>query len=166
MSERADYLAGRTVGLKPALWSGFVAGVRQWTDSPEEWDQGAEGYARRYGSYYGRLVVQQGLKFGLEPVFKEDSRYMPSTKSGFLPRLSHALVSPFLARKPDGARRLALATLAAYAGAGYVAAQWCPPSHSTASYGLRATGLSIGFNMVGNAAREFSPELKRAFRRK
>src|SRR5215213_9597308 len=37
----------------------FSAGINQWRDNPEEWEQGASGYGKRFASSFGRNVIRQ-----------------------------------------------------------------------------------------------------------
>ncbi len=166
LGERAELLTDRTVGLRPALLTSFVAGVRHWSDNPEEWGQGASGYGKRFASRYGRLAICEGIQFGLGAALREDTRYLRSTRSGVLPRLGYAVSSTVLARKPDGGRTLSLSALAGHAGGAFAAAHWYPSSNSRAAETARMTGLSLGIAAGVNIAREFAPELKRLFRRR
>lgn len=165
LGERADYLADRTVGLRPALISGLVAGMRHLTDSPEEWGQGASDYGKRFASRYGRLVICESIQFGLGAALREDNRYLRSSRSGFLPRLGYAVSSTVLARKPDGGRTLSFSALAGHSGSAIAAAHWYPSSNSRAAEAAKLTGFSLGMTAGVNVAREFAPELKRLFRR-
>lgn len=165
LGERAEHLADRTLGLRPAVISGLVAGMRQWTDSPEEWGQGASGYGKRLASRHGRMVICESMQFGLGAALREDNRYLRSSRSGFLPRLGYAVSSTVLARKPHGGRTLSFSALAAHSASAVAAAHWYPSSNSRATEAARMTGLSLGLTAGMNIAREFKPELKRLFRR-
>lgn len=166
LGERAEYLADRTVGLRPALTSSLIAGIRHLSDSPEEWGQGASGYGKRLASRHGRLAICESLQFGLGAAFREDNRYLRSSRSGFLPRLGDAVASTVLARKPEGGRTASFSTLAAHSGSAIAAAYWHPSPNSRAAEAARTAGFSLGLAAGMNVAREFSPELKRLFRRR
>lgn len=40
-------------GPYPAVGAAVAAGINQWTNSPPEWNQGAAGFSRRFGSDFG-----------------------------------------------------------------------------------------------------------------
>ena len=44
-------------GPRTAVISAITAGIDQANNTPPEWNQGAEGYAKRFGSSYGILAA-------------------------------------------------------------------------------------------------------------
>jgi hypothetical protein len=48
------------------LHAGVSAGINQWWDDPEEWEQGASGYGKRYASSFSRNAIQQTVIYSLD----------------------------------------------------------------------------------------------------
>lgn len=48
--ERFNRYVKSTVGPFSLVYTGVTAGLNQWRDNPEEWEQGASGYGKRYAS--------------------------------------------------------------------------------------------------------------------
>jgi hypothetical protein len=137
------------------------AGIGQWRDTPSEWGQGGEGYARRFASGYARHAVYSTLLFGGSSLLGEDNRYVPSPQFGFSHRLGYALESTVLARHVDADgnshRRVALSRIGALVGAALISRTWQPRStrglHSAGVSFATSIGVAAGFNV----AREFFP---------
>ncbi|MBZ5624787.1 MAG: hypothetical protein LAQ69_39720, partial [Acidobacteriia bacterium] len=47
------------------------AGIGQWRNRPREWQQGGEGYGRRYASSFAEHIVYQTMMFGASSVLHE-----------------------------------------------------------------------------------------------
>jgi hypothetical protein len=77
-------------GPYPIAGAAIVAGINQWSNSPPEWNQGAEGFSKRFGSAYAIAAVGTTTRYGLAEAFKEDTLYYRCECRGILPRMSHA----------------------------------------------------------------------------
>ncbi len=139
--------------------SAAAAGIGQWRNSPREWGQGGEGYAKRFASSYAEHMVRQTMIFGLSSVLQEDDRWFPSGRSGAGTRIGYAVESTFLARRNDGRRRLSFSRIASFAGAAFVSRLWQPDSSSHAHNGAINVGTSVGVAAGFNVAREFLPAI-------
>src|SRR5215831_20359133 len=71
--------------------AGFSAGIDQWNDKPEEWQQGAAGYGRRFANILGQYSIQRTATFGIASLLHEDNRYFNSGRKGFWSRTRYAL---------------------------------------------------------------------------
>jgi hypothetical protein len=54
------------------------AGIDQRNDKPREWEQGASGYAKRFGNIMGQYTIQRAVTFGASSILHEDNRYFGS----------------------------------------------------------------------------------------
>jgi hypothetical protein len=158
-SERLHrYLLG-LVSPGAVVRSAAAAGINQWNNTPAEWHQGAEGYGRRFASSYAGHMVRQSLQSGLGAVFDEDNRYVPSTASGFGPRLGYALSSTFIARSHTGARKVSISAAGSLVGSAFISRAWQPPSTSHPSNALTSVVITGGVIAGLHVAREFFPNL-------
>jgi hypothetical protein len=140
------------------------AGIRQATDSPEEWD-GAKGFGYRVADVYGRRVVRVTVQYGLASALHEDNRYFQSGAQGFWPRTRYAIASTFLARHDDGSRGISVSRLSGTAAAGFTARLWLPESQRNIKDASGGIGIALGIETGMNVFREFWPDLKRKFRK-
>ena len=115
-------------GPYPIVGAAIAAGINQANNAPPEWMQGGEGYGKRFGSNFGILAISTSTRYGLAALFREDTLYYRCDCKGFGPRLGHALLSTFTARRgEDGHRVFSFPDLVApYAGAMAGVYGWYP----------------------------------------
>ena len=146
--------------------AGFSAGIDQWKDKPEEWEQGMSGYGKRFGNILGQYAIQRTVTFGLSSALHEDNRYFNSGKHGVWPRVVYALASGVLARHDDGRRKVSISQLGGVAAGAFLSRSWQPPSQSSASDAAVSFGWTMTGNMSFSIVKEFLPDLGRAISRK
>jgi hypothetical protein len=144
----------------------FSAGVDQWKDKPEEWEQGASGYGKRFANIIGQYSIQRTVTYGLSSFLHEDNRYFNSGKKGFWPRAGYALCSAFLARHDDGSRTISISQLGGVATGAFVSRLWLPPSQNSAQAGAVSFGITMGSNAAFSVVKEFIPDIGRAISKK
>ncbi len=77
-SERFHNYVKSTFNAEAVLRAAAGAAILQATDTPSEWGQGGEGYARRFASDYAQHIMRQTFMYGAADLFHEDTRYLPS----------------------------------------------------------------------------------------
>ena len=145
-----------TFGPYPIVGAAFVAGIDQFSNAPPEWNQGAAGYARRFGSDYGIAVVATSTRYGLSEAFREDALYYRCECYGIFPRMRHALVSTLTARRgEDGHRVFSIPALVGpYAGTMTATYGWYPSRYG-AKDAFRSGNYSLLVFAGENVALEF-----------
>jgi hypothetical protein len=143
-------------GPYPIVVSAVGAGVSQLENGPPEWEQGAEGYGRRFGSGFGIAAVSTTTRYALAEAFREDTLYYRCACKGFFPRLSHAVISTFLSRRgEDGHQVFSFPALVApYAGAMTAVYGWYP-SRFDARDGFRIGNYALLGYVGANVTLEF-----------
>ena len=143
-------------GPYPIVGAAGAAGINQFTNSPPEWNQGAKGYAKRFGSNYGIAAVSTTTRYALSEAFKQDTMYYRCECGGALHRLSYALISTFTARRGDDGHRVFSfpALVAPYAGSMTAVYGWYP-SRFGAKDAFRTGSYSLLAYAGGNVALEF-----------
>lgn len=143
-------------GPYPIAGAAFTAGINQWSDAPPEWNQGAEGYSKRLGSNFGIALVSTTTRYGLSEAFRQDAMYYRCDCQGALPRLRHAILSTFTARRgEDGHRVFSIPALVApYAGSMTAVYGWYPNRYG-AKDAFRTGNYSMLIYMGGNISLEF-----------
>ena len=157
--ERLQQYAEALVSPVSVLTSAAGAGIGQWRDKPPEWNQGGQGYERRFASSYAEHVVQETLLFGVSSVTHEDNRYFRRGEGIFKTRLRYAIESTFLARHDDGSSHISISKMGAFAGGALISRAWQPES----SGDLKNAGVNFWVSVAVAAgfsvAREFLPDL-------
>jgi hypothetical protein len=156
-SERFHDFVKKTFSAESLVRSAAGAAILQGTDTPSEWQQGAEGYAKRFGNSYAQHIMRQTIMYGASDALDEDNRYLPSGQKGAGARLKYAVESTFLARKSDGTRRVSFSRLGSYVAVAFISREWQPPSTSGAQSAATSFGTTLGSEVGFNIAREFFP---------
>jgi len=143
-------------GPYPIVGAAFAAGINQAQNTPPEWKQGAEAYGKRFGSDYAIAAVTTTTRYALAEAFKEDTLYYRCECKGVFPRLSHAVISTFTARRgEDGHRVFSFPALVApYAGTMTAVYGWYPGRYD-AEDALRMGNYSMLGYVGANIALEF-----------
>jgi len=143
-------------GPYPTAGAALTAVIGQAGNSPPEWNQGAKGYGKRFGSDLGIAAVSTTTRYALAEAFKEDTLYYRCDCKGVFPRLRHAVISTFTARRgEDGHRVFSVPALVApYAGTMTAVYGWYPGRYG-AQDALRMGNYNLLIYMAGNIALEF-----------
>jgi hypothetical protein len=143
-------------GPYPIAGAGIAAGINQYEGTPPEWNQGAEGYGKRFGSNFAIAAVGTTTRYALAKAFREDTLYYRCECKGFFPRLSHAVISTFTSRRGDDGHRVFSfpALVAPYAGTMTAVYGWYPGRYD-ARDGFRMGNYSLLGYVGGNIALEF-----------
>src|SRR5690349_7868201 len=83
--ERFQRYVKDTVGPFRLARTVASAGIDQWRDTPEEWEQGMKGYGKRFASSLGRNAIQQTVTYGLDEALGQDSGFHRSNRAGVFP---------------------------------------------------------------------------------
>jgi hypothetical protein len=143
-----------------------AAGGTQLTKDPPEWGQGVEGYSKRAGSLFATFAIQATVQEGAAAALRYDPRHLRCECQGVGHRLAHALVWSFLTKNDGGETRFNVPVVAGAYAAGMLPILWYPDRYNPLKDGFRRGSQQLGFAVGTNIIVEFSPELKRFFRRK
>jgi hypothetical protein len=143
-------------GPYPIVGASVAAGINQADRTPPEWGQGAEGYGKRFASNFGIAIVSTTTRYGLAQAFHEDTLYYRCECKGFFPRLGHATISTFTARRgEDGHRVFSFPSLIApYAGTMTAVYGWYPGRYGVQD-GFRMGNYTLLGYVGQNLALEF-----------
>ena len=155
-SERFKRYVNSTVGPFSLARITVTAGINQWKDHPEEWEQGASGYGKRFASSFGKHAIQQTVIYGLDEALGLDTGFKRSTRSGFGPRLKDALLENVTSRNRKGDRVVAVPRFAGAYTAAIIRAEAWFPSRYDYKDGLRSGTTSILVGFAFNVLREFA----------
>jgi hypothetical protein len=137
------------------------AGIDQAKDKPEEWEQGASGYGKRFANIFSQYSIQRTASYGLASGLHEDNRYFNSGKTGLWPRTGYALASGILARHDDGTRHFSISQAGSVAAGAFLARTWLPPSQSSFKDGAESFAITTGTNIGFGVVKEFLPDMVR-----
>jgi hypothetical protein len=156
-SERFKTYLRQTYGVWSILEAGARAGINQALDRPSQWQEGAEGYAERFGSAMGLIAVRGTTEYVLSAAFKEDLRFRPCRGCSVGSKFAAALADTFTARKgDDGHRAFSVARLVGPVSGSLVATNtWEPAGHGRAET-VKGVGLTFGLVFFRNVIKEMA----------
>jgi hypothetical protein len=157
--ERFHHFVASTFNVESVIRAAAGAAILQATNTPSEWGQGGEGYARRFANDYGQHILRQTIIYGAADLLHEDNRYFPSGQTGAMPRLKYAVESTFLARKDDGTRRLSYSRIGGVIAVAFISREWQPRSTRGAEHAGASAGTVLASEAGFNIAREFLPKV-------
>src|SRR5580704_11348859 len=142
---------------------GFVAGLGQASDSNPTFGQGAQGYAKRYGTSYADNAVENFMASAVLPsLLHQDPRYYQLGHGSFVQRAGHALARVVITRTDSGKEQFNYSEVF---GAGIAATISTYTYHpeSERSFGNVASVWStqIGWDVVTYMIKEFWPGLRK-----
>ena len=151
----------------PFLLAGVVAGIGQADNSPTEWGQGLQGYAKRFGGNYTDAFI--GNFFGnavLPVILREDPRYFQKGSGSHIGRVLWAASSTFWCRRDNGKWGPNYANVGGNMIGSAIARAYYPESERDA-YDTIMDGFTVSVEgIVGAEVIEFWPDLVRRHKRK
>lgn len=150
----------------PQIMSSLAGGgFGQATDSLHQYGQGADGYAKRFGSSMASGASSHFFgTFLLPTVLHDDPRYFVKMNGGVKVRIGNALRRVFVIRTDDG--RMAfnfpgtLGPLAAEA----LANTYLPDNERTFPKTFQRFGIRIGWGAANNIVKEYWPTIFKSLR--
>jgi hypothetical protein len=153
--------ANRTVGPMALAGDAAYAAVLQGANAPLEWKQGGEAYGKRFASIVAWSGIHNALAFGLDSTLHQDPRYYRSTGTGFWRRSAHAVRGTLLTRTDSGGETLSTWRIGSDYGSAFLSNMWYPERLNTVRLGFIQGSATLGFDLAGNLASEFWPDIKR-----
>jgi hypothetical protein len=160
--ERFDIYLHTISSPESVFGPAFGAAVSQANDDPPEWGQGGAGYARRFGSGYGRMLITRTLRFGIAAADHEDPRFEPSNETGVWKRARYGAVHYFIVQTDGDTPIPAFSRFGSVYGAAFASNAWYPASHATTGHALVRGTTALSAGVGWNVFREFWPDIKDA----
>jgi hypothetical protein len=153
--QRLNRYVWDTLGPLTLIGVGVAAGIDQGQNSPPEWNQGASGYGKRFGSRLGQHAIEQTTSYALSEALRLDTGFEKSQRHGFSARLGDALIQNVTSRTRTGKRIISAPRLAGAYVSGLVPALTWYPSRFSYKDGLREGTYSLAAGFAVNVFREF-----------
>ena len=142
---------------------GFVAGLGQASDSDPSYGQGAQGYAKRYGTSYGDNAIENFMAYAVFPsVLHQDPRFYQLGHGGFRKRVVHAVSRVVIARSDSGQSQFNYSEILGAGSAAAISTYTYHPQ-SERRFGNVATvwATQMGWDAATYIVKEFWPDLRK-----
>jgi hypothetical protein len=142
---------------------GFVAGLGQASDSDSSYGQGAQGYAKRYGTAYGDGAIENFMASAVLPsVLHQDPRYYQLGHGGFRRRAAHALSRVVITRSDSGQTQFNYSEILGAGTAAVISTYTYHPQNERSFGNVATTWVSqMGWDAATYMVKEFWPDLRK-----
>ena len=138
------------------------AGVEQANDSHNGYGQGAAGYARRFGAALGDGTSARFFAtYAYPSLLHQDPRYFRKGEGGGWSRVGYSLSRTFVTRSDSGKAQPNWSNVLGKFSGAALSNLYYPPDDRGASLTLSRVAISLSYQMLGNLAIEFWPEIHR-----
>ncbi len=123
--KEAEREGRKLAGPKALARSAASAAIGQARNRPDEWGQGAAGFAKRFGSSLGQHAIKGVIQLGVGAWHHEDLRSHPSGLQGTWPRVKYAVKSTFIVPRTNReGKTVAIGRFSGNFGAGLISRAW------------------------------------------
>jgi hypothetical protein len=143
--------------------TGFVAGLGQASNSNPSYGQGAQGYAKRYGTAYADNAIENFMASAVFPtVLHQDPRYYQLGHGGFLKRSAHAVSRVVITRSDAGEKQVNYSELVGGVTAASISTySYHPQSERGFGNVMSVWATQMGWDAVTYMVKEFWPDLRK-----
>ena len=159
-AEKFKLFIGNSVSGHVLLGSTVSAGFGQAIDSNPGYRQGAEGYAKRFGSSMARNATNNFFgTFLLPSLLHQDPRYFVLADASSTEKIKYALRRTLVTRNDEGDDAFNWSGLLGPLASESIANSYLPSAERTTGRTFRRYGIDVGFVMGGNLLREYYPTI-------
>ena len=146
--------------------AGFQA---TWAQAMGQWPRyggGAQGWGKRFGATLADTESRRFIQtFALSTILHQDPRYFPSHKRTFISRVWYATTRVVVTRNDSGDSTFNTSEFLGALFASALQNSYYPRHDRTFGDTMNRFGGALSSDATGNLLREFTPDIKRLFRR-
>ncbi len=149
-------------------WYAALAGISQAQNSEPGYGQGAEGYAKRFGSAAADGIIENFMVQAIFPsILKQDPRFFQESEGGFWHRTGYAMSRIVVTRSDSGHHMFNFSeVLGSGAGAAISTYSYHPSADRTPSNVGNVWGTQMGYDTITLVIKEFWPDIRRKLTKK
>jgi len=144
-------------------WYAALAGISQAENSEPGYGQGAEGYAKRFGSQFADGTIENFMVNAVVPAaLHTDPRYYQLGKGSVLHRTGYALSRLLITRTDSGHNTFNFGEIGgSFAAAAISTYSYHPEADKTFSNTTSVWGTQVGYDAIRIVLNEFWPDIRR-----
>ena len=137
------------------IGAAFLSGMDQAGDTPD-YDQGAAGYAKRFGANYTTGMADIMIGGAILPsLLHQDPRYFYQGTGTTRSRLVHALAAPFICKGDNGRWQFNYSSIGGDLAAGAISEAYLPVTNRGAGLVFQSTLITTAGRMTNGVIQEF-----------
>jgi hypothetical protein len=143
-------------------WFGFLAGISQAGNSEAGYGQGAQGYAKRYGSTFADGTIENFTTGAVFPsLFHQDPRYYQLGEGRFTHRAGYAVSRIFVTRTDSSRSQFNYSEVVGAAVAAGISNAYHPAGDRTVGNTMSVWATDMGWDTFIIVVKEFWPDIRR-----
>lgn len=135
-------------------------------NKPAPWAGPAERYSLNFASQFARFTIAGTVQSSMAAALGYDTRYQRCECKGGWKRAESALSRTLLTYDSSGRRKFDVPGLAGIYAGSMLMMYWYPRGYDPLANGVRNGNIAVGVTAGIYLIKEFSPELKKTFRRR
>jgi hypothetical protein len=149
-------------------WYAALAGISQAENSEPGYGQGAEGYAKRFGSAAADGTIENFMTSAVLPsLLHQDPRFFQESEGGFWHRTQYAVSRIFVTRTDSGHSQFNFSEICGSAAAAAISTySYHPSADRTLSNTASVWGTQVGYDTITYVVKEFWPDIRRKVSKK
>jgi hypothetical protein len=156
--QKFELSVDNSISVNAIVWSMLGSAVGQADDSPTGYEQGWDGYAKRFGSDMGREASSEFFgTFIIASALHEDPRFYAEINPGFFHAAKYSLQHVFIMSNDNGHDVVAWSRLGGPLMAEGLANVYYPDRNRTVGDTFFRYGLDLASRAGGNMLREYWP---------
>src|ERR1700690_3565373 len=144
-------------------WYMALAGISQAQNSEPGYGQGAEGYAKRFGSAAADGIIENFMVQAVLPsLLHQDPRFFQESAGGFWHRTGYAVSRIFVTRSDSGHHEFNFSEVLGSAAAASISTySYHPSADRTLSNTASGGGTQVGYDTITIVVKDFWPDIRR-----
>jgi hypothetical protein len=133
-----------------------LAGINQAADSKPDYQQGAKGYAQRFGASYAQSFSNVMIGGAVLPsLFHQDPRYFYQGEGSGKSRALHAISAPFICRGDNGHNQFNISSIGGDLASGALTNAYFPPNDRGPGLVFYSALINTGGRVANALVQEF-----------
>ncbi len=148
----------RGIAASPGSYvrAGVSSGFGQLGNTPQQYGQGWDAYAKRYGNSFLTYTLQDSASQALAAAARYEMRYIQCKCTKVMPRIGHALAFNFVTYNQSGKKVLNWPSIVGGYSAGMLSSTYTPGQKWSAG-GIRSGNSGLYFGFASSLLQEFTP---------
>jgi hypothetical protein len=145
------------------IWFGILSGISQAENSERGFQQGAEGYGKRYAAYFGDGTIENFMVGAVFPsLLRQDPRFYQSSHGRFLHRLGYAASRILITRSDSGSSQFNYSEILGSAAASAISTySYHPHADRTLANTASVWGTQVAYDAMSTVFKEFWPDIRK-----